>query len=240
MNKAIFKQQAYSQEASKVLDRKPQNFINNEWVDASSTETISVIDPSANKEISRIVESNQEDVNKAVAAARTAFDDERWTGLPPITREKMIRTLGDLIEKHSDEFAELESIDNGKSINMAKAVDLPATINMFHYTAGWATKLIGEQVAPSNFPQGEFHAYTRREPVGVAGLIVPWNFPLIMIANKVAPALAAGCTVVLKPAEQTSVTALRFADLVVEAGFPPGVINVITGGCSTSCSSCFL
>jgi phenylacetaldehyde dehydrogenase len=141
----------------------------------------------------------------------------------------MIHKLADLIEAHSDELAELEAIDNGKPIGMAKGVDLPGTVNMFRYTAGWTTKLGGETIEPMNAPGGKFHSYVRREPVGVAGLIVPWNFPLIMVANKVAPALAAGCTVVLKPAEQTPLTALRFADLIAEAGFPAGVVNVITG-----------
>jgi len=225
----MYQQKPYSPSATKIIDRKPQLFINNEWVEAKSTETLPVVDPSSGKEIARIVEANSDDVNDAVAAARTAFDDGRWTDLPPNVREQLIRKLADLIEQHSDELAELEAIDNGKPVGMAKAVDLPATVNMFRYTAGWATKLNGESIAPTAMPSNEFHAYTRREPVGVAALIVPWNFPLIMIANKVAPALTAGCTVVLKPAEQTSLTALRFADLVLEAGFPPGVVNVITG-----------
>lgn len=225
----IYQQKPYSESANRTLTRKPQLFIDNEWVDSAGGDTLAVIDPSSGREIARIAEANRDDVNRAVAAARTAFDDGRWTGLPAIARERMIHKLADLIEAHADELAELEAIDNGKPIGMAKAVDLPGAIKMFRYTAGWATKIGGEFIEPMSTPGGQFHSYVRREPVGVAGLIVPWNFPLIMVANKVAPALAAGCTVVLKPAEQTSLTALRFADLVAEAGFPPGVVNVITG-----------
>ncbi|MGL6160171.1 aldehyde dehydrogenase family protein [Microbulbifer sp.] len=231
MNKIadIYQQKPYSDTAQRMLLRKPQIFINNEWADSTGDDTLAVIDPSSGREITRIVEANSEDVNRAVAAARTAFDDGRWTGLPAIAREQMIHKLADLIEAHTDELAELEAIDNGKPIGMARAVDIPAAVNMFRYTAGWATKISGETIEPMSTPGGAFHSYVRREPAGVAGLIVPWNFPLIMVANKVAPALAAGCTLVLKPAEQTSLTALRFADLVAEAGFPPGVVNVITG-----------
>ncbi len=231
MNKVneLFEQKPYSDLATRFLAKKPQIFINNEWVDPASDQTIPVEDPSTSLEIARIVESNHDDVNRAVAAARQAFDDGRWSGLPPIQREQTIRKLADLLETHTDELAELEAIDNGKPVGMARGVDLPATINMFRYTAGWATKLLGEHVDPMGLPSGTFHAYTRREPVGVAALITPWNFPLTMIANKAAPALAAGCTIVLKPAEQTSMTALRFAELCAEAGFPPGVVNVITG-----------
>ncbi len=225
----IYQQKPYSDAAKQMLARKPQLFINNEWTDSTGDDTLAVVDPSSGREITRIVEANSNDVNAAVAAARTAFDDGRWTGLPAIARERMIHKLADLIEAHTKELAELEAIDNGKPVGMATAVDIPAAANMFRYTAGWATKLIGEAIEPMTTPGGAVHSYVRREPVGVAALIVPWNFPLIMVANKVAPALAAGCTVVLKPAEQTPLTALRFADLVAEAGFPPGVVNVITG-----------
>ncbi len=225
----IYQQKPYSDAAKQMLARKPQLFINNEWTDSTGDDTLAVVDPSSGREITRIVEANSDDVNAAVAAARTAFDDGRWTGLPAIARERMIHKLADLIEAHTEELAELEAIDNGKPVGMAIAVDIPAAANMFRYTAGWATKLIGEAIEPMTTPGGAVHSYVRREPVGVAALIVPWNFPLIMVANKVAPALAAGCTVVLKPAEQTPLTALRFADLVAKAGFPPGVVNVITG-----------
>jgi phenylacetaldehyde dehydrogenase len=224
-----YQQKPYSAATQRMLARKPRLFIDNEWVDSTGDATLAVIDPSSGKEIARIVEANGNDVNRAVAAARTAFDDGRWTGLPAFTRERMIHKLADLIEAHTDELAELEAIDNGKPIGMAKALDLPITVNMFRYTAGWATKIGGETIDPMTTPGGQFHSYVRREPVGVAALIVPWNFPLVMAANKMAPALAAGCTVILKPAEQTSLTALRLADLVAEAGFPAGVVNIVTG-----------
>jgi len=236
VNQAVsnFQQRDYSASAKQALARKPQLFINNEWVDSEGGETLPVIDPSSAKEIGRIVEATAGDVNRAVAAARQAFDDGRWTGLPAIQRERMIHKFADLMEQHADELAELEAIDNGKPKGMALAVDLPAAINQFRYNAGWATKLGGEVIEPMTTPGGSFHSYVRREPVGVAGLIVPWNFPLIMLANKVSAALAAGCTVVLKPAEQTSVTALRVADFIAEAGFPAGVFNIITGNGHTT------
>jgi phenylacetaldehyde dehydrogenase len=225
----ISAQPAYSDAASKALARRPQLFINGEWVDSTGDNTLPVIDPSTGREVGHFVDATNEDVDRAVAAARTAFDDGRWTGLPPIAREMMIHNLANLLERHADEFAELEAIDNGKPKGIAAALDIPASIGMLRYMAGWATKLGGETADPMAAPPGAFHAYVRREPVGVAAQIVPWNFPMIMATLKIAPALAAGCTIVLKPAEQTSVTALRLADLVAEAGFPAGVINIITG-----------
>lgn len=222
-------QRAYSENAKLALARKPALFINNEWVESSHGETIGVIDPSNGREVSRIVEASAQDVDRAVAAARTAFDDGRWSDLPPIAREEMMHRLADLLARHADEFAELEAIDNGKPKGIAAAVDVPGTIGMIRYMAGWASKLGGELIEPMSMPRGTVHSYVRREPVGVAAQIVPWNFPLLMAALKIAPALAAGCTLVLKPAEQTSLTALRLADLVAEAGFPAGVINIITG-----------
>ncbi len=222
-------QPAYSEAAQQALARRPQLFIGGAWIDSTGGATLPVIDPSNGREISRLVDATDEDIDRAVAAARTAFDDGRWTRLPPIAREGLILKLADLLERHADEFAELEAIDNGKPKSIAAAVDIPASIRMLRYTAGWTTKLGGEMIDPLAAPAGAFHAYVRREPVGVAAQIVPWNFPMIMATQKIAPALAAGCTLVLKPAEQTSVTALRLADLVAEAGFPAGVINVVTG-----------
>jgi len=225
----ISAQPAYSDAARQALARRPQLFIDGAWVDSSGGATLPVVDPSTGREISRFVDATDADVDRAVAAARTAFDDGRWTRLPPIAREGLILKLADLLERHADEFAELEAIDNGKPKAIAAAIDIPASIRMLRYTAGWTTKLGGEMIDPAGAPAGAFHAYVRREPVGVAAQIVPWNFPMIMATQKIAPALAAGCTLVLKPAEQTSVTALRLADLVAEAGFPGGVINVATG-----------
>ena len=222
-------QAQYSQAAQDFLARPPQLYINNEWVAPVSDKTLPVIDPSTGQTISAIADVVRDDVNAAVAAARGAFDDGRWTGLPPVARETMIHALANLIFQNADELAELEAIDNGKPRTMAAAMDIPASGGMLHYMAGWATKIAGECINPMVAPSGSFHAYVRKEPIGVAGLIVPWNFPLIMATLKLAPALAAGCTMVLKPAEQTSLTALRLGDLVAEAGFPPGVINIITG-----------
>ncbi len=227
-------QRDYSAAAKAALARKPALFINNEWVNSSHGATIDVIDPSNGRLISHFVDASDADVDRAVAAARAAFDDGRWSDLPPIVREGMMHRLANLLEKHADEFAELEAIDNGKPKGMAAAIDIPGTIGMIRYMAGWASKLGGEMIEPMSMPRGTMHSYVRREPVGVAAQIVPWNFPLLMAALKIAPALAAGCTLILKPAEQTSLTALRLADLVVEAGFPAGVINIITGNGHTA------
>jgi phenylacetaldehyde dehydrogenase len=222
-------QQAYSENAAKALAREPKLFINGEWVSSSHDKTIAIIDPSTGREVGRMADASDQDVDRAVAAARTAFDDGRWTGLPPIVREGMLHRLADLIEANADEFAELEAIDNGKPKTMSGMIDVPGSVTMLRYMAGWATKIGGEVIQPSAIPGGLFHTYVRREPIGVAGQIVPWNFPLLMAVLKIAPALAAGCTVVLKPAEQTSVTALRLGDLLNEAGFPAGVVNIVTG-----------
>ena len=224
----------YSAASVRNLARKPALFINNSWENSTHGATLSVEDPSTGKEICRIVDASDADVDRAVAAARAAFDDGRWSNLPPNRRERIINKLADLIESHAAEFAELESIDNGKPVGMASAVDIPAAVDQLRYMAGWASKLGGEVIEPQSAPRGSFFSYVSREPVGVAAQIVPWNFPLLMATLKIAPALAAGCTLVLKPAEQTSLTALRLADFVVEAGFPPGVVNVITGNGHTA------
>jgi phenylacetaldehyde dehydrogenase len=224
----------YSAAVKRALERKPALFIDNEWVASSHGATLAVEDPSTGREISRIVDASAADVDRAVAAARAAFDDGRWTNLPPNQRERMMHRLADLLEANAQELAELEAIDVGKPVGMAKAVDLPASVDHLRYMAGWTSKLAGEVVSPQAMPRGSFFSYTTREPVGVAAQIIPWNFPLIMATLKISPALAAGCTIVLKPAEQTSLTALRLADLVAEAGFPPGVINVVTGNGHTA------
>jgi len=229
-----YQQAAYSMAAKSFLSRSPKLFINNEWVASSHDATIAVEDPSSGKEICRIVDASDKDVDRAVAAARTAFDDGRWTGLPPMQRERIINRLADLLEANADEFAEIEAIDNGKPKGMAAAVDVPGAISQLRFMAGWASKLNGEVIQPYTMPTGAVFGYTLREPVGVAAQIVPWNFPLLMACLKIAPALAAGCTLVLKPAEQTPLTALRLADLVAEAGFPAGVVNIITGNGHTA------
>ena len=224
-----FVQRDYSAAAKRALARKPALYINNEWVASSHGATLIVEDPSTGREVGRIVEASNADVDRAVAAARAAFDDGRWSDLPPKERERIINKLADLLEAHAAEFAELEAIDNGKPVGFATVVDIPGAIDHLRYMAGWASKLGGEVLEPLALPRGTVFSYVSREPVGVAAQIIPWNFPLLMATLKISPALAAGCTLVLKPAEQTSLTALRLADFVAEAGFPPGVINVITG-----------
>ena len=229
-----FTQLDYSAAVKRTLARKPALFINNEWVSSTHGATLAVEDPSSGLEIARIVDASDADVDRAVAAARTAFDDGRWSNLPPNKRERIINKLADLLEAHAAEFAELEAIDNGKPVGFATIVDVPASIDHLRYMAGWASKISGDLIEPQGMPRGKVFSYVSREPVGVAAQIIPWNFPLIMATLKISPALAVGCTLILKPAEQTSLTALRLADLVVEAGFPPGVINVITGNGHTA------
>jgi len=225
----IAAQPAYSEGVRKLLGREPALFINGEWVKSSHDKTIPVYDPSTGREIATLVDASDADADRAAQAARTAFDDGRWSGLPSSKRERTIMRLADLIEANIGELAELESIDNGKPKMASAGYDLPKCVETLRYMAGWATKISGEHIEPSSFPTGAIHAYVRREPVGVAVQIVPWNFPLMMAVQKIAPALAAGCTLILKPAEQTSLTALRLADLVAEAGFPAGVFNLVTG-----------
>lgn len=229
-----FQQRDYSDAAQRALARTPALFIDNAWCASTHDATLPVEDPCTGREIARIVDASDDDVDRAVRAARAAFDDGRWCDLPATQRERCMHRLADLLEAHTAEFAELEAIDNGKPVTMAARVDMPAAVDHLRYMAGWASKLGGEVMAPQSTRRDAFFSYVRREPVGVAALIVPWNFPMIMATVKLSPALAAGCTVVLKPAEQTSVTALRLADLVAEAGFPPGVINVITGNGPTA------
>jgi phenylacetaldehyde dehydrogenase len=234
MTPITFDQFAYSAEAQKFISRKPQLFINNEWVDSSHGATISVEDPSSGKLITTIVDASDKDVDRAVAAARAAFDDGRWSGLPPMVRDKTMNRLADLMEANADLLAELEAIDNGKPKGMAGAIDIPGAISQIRFMAGWASKVNGEVIQPYTMPAGMVFGYTAKEPVGVCAQIVPWNFPLLMACLKIAPALAAGCTTVLKPAEQTSLTALKLADLIAEAGFPAGVVNIITGNGRTA------
>jgi phenylacetaldehyde dehydrogenase len=226
---AIAAQPAYSDAATAALARAPALFIGGEWVASSHGKLIDVFDPSTGRKIAEVVDASDADVDRAVAAARTAFDDGRWTGLAPFQRQRMIDRLADLLEAHADEIAEIESIDNGKPRAASAGYDIPRSIQTLRYVAGWATRISGEQIDPAGMPGGSVHAYVRREPVGVAAQIVPWNFPLMMAVQKIAPALAAGCTLVLKPAEQTPLSILRFADLVAQAGIPAGVVNIVTG-----------
>ena len=203
--------------------------INGKWVDSASGKTFPTYNPATGEVLSNIAEGDKEDIDRAVKAARAAFETGPWSKISPSERGQMIWRLGDLLQKHLEEFAQLESLDNGKPLKIARVADLPLAIDHFRYYAGWATKIEGNTVPMSGWKQGMFHAYTLREPVGVVGQIIPWNFPLLMAAWKLGPALATGCTIVLKPAEQTPLTALRLGELIQEAGIPDGVVNIVPG-----------
>jgi phenylacetaldehyde dehydrogenase len=200
--------------------------VDGKFVTALSEQMLDVMDPSAGKLLVRVPDAGVEDVNIAVAGATRAFH-QMWSGTKPAERSRLLWKLADLLEAHRLEFADYEALDGGKPINTARAVDVPGAIDHLRYMGGWATKIHGTTIPFSN--PGRHLCYTVREPVGVVGAIVPWNFPLLTAVWKLAPALAAGCTIVLKPAEQTPLSALRLAQLVMEAGFPPGVVNIITG-----------
>ena len=231
MSLAIAAQPAPSSGVAAFLRRPARLLIGGEWVQSAAKDRIPVIDPATGVEVASVADANQADVDKAVAAAREAFERGAWSTMLPAQREALIWRLADLIDEHADELAELESIDNGKTKQMAGIVDVPGARNYFRYMAGWATKIEGAtiDVSVGGLKGGRINAYTRREPVGVVAQIIPWNFPLVMAAWKLGPALAAGCTCILKPAEQTPLTALRLGDLIIEAGFPPGVVNILTG-----------
>ncbi len=196
---------------------------------AADGRTFATFDPATGGEIAQVPFAGPADVEVAVAAARAAFEGP-WASLSPAARGQLIGVLADAVEAHAEELAQLESLDNGKPVKLAQYVDVLGTAAHLRYFAGWPTKIEGS-VLPVTAPN--MHCYTRREPVGVCAQIVPWNFPLLMSAWKIAPALAAGCTVVLKPAEQTPLTALRLGELALEVGFPPGVLNVLSGDGST-------
>ena len=201
--------------------------IGGRWVEAASGRTFTTVDPATERVIGQVAHGEAADIDRAVAAARTAFEDGVWSSITPSLRGQILWRIADLIDANVDQLAELESIDNGKPFAVAKAADVPLCADMFRYMAGWATKIEGNTI-PLSAP-GQNLAFTLREPVGVVGQIIPWNFPLLMAAWKLGPVLAAGCTVVLKPAEQTPLSVLRLAELAMEAGLPDGVLNVITG-----------
>jgi phenylacetaldehyde dehydrogenase len=206
---------------------QPQRLlIGGKWLDAASGETFPVHNPADGGVIAQVAAGAKADVDLAVRAARAAFDGP-WSKMTPTQRGKLIWKLGDAIEAHLDELALIETIDNGKLLRMAKMIDVANSAEKMRYCAGWATKLSGDTIDVSLM--GTWHSYTLREPVGVVGLVVPWNFPLMMAVTKLAPALAAGCTVILKPAEQTPLSAIRLGELIQELGFPDGVVNIVTG-----------
>ena len=211
------------QKPSKIKDQLL--FIDGKWCQSASGKSFETVDPSTNQVICRVAEGDAADVELAVAAARRAFDSGPWSRMSASERGRLIYKLADLIESHQEDLAALESLDNGKPYRDSMAADLPLTIKCYRYYAGWADKIVGKTIPVD----GDFTCFTRHEPVGVVGQIIPWNFPLLMQAWKWGPALASGCTLVLKPAEQTPLTALRVAQLAQEAGFPNGVINVVPG-----------
>lgn len=208
------------------LKSPKQLFINNRFVDSVSGETFDTFDPSTGKKIASVAEANADDVELAVEAARNAFDSGDWPKMKPNDRARLLLKLADLIETNAEELSHLETLDNGMPLSQSYQMVLGAA-ETFRYYAGWATKIAGETLNPST--PGEFFTYTRKEPVGVAGAIIPWNGPLTMASMKLSAPLAVGCTVILKPAENTPLTALRLAELVQEAGFPDGVVNIIPG-----------
>ena len=201
------------------------------WVNAQSGKTFPVFNPATGEAMAQVAEGDQADIDLAVRAARQAFDHGPWRKMTPSDRGKLIWRLADMLESNLEEFAQLESLDNGKPVTIARAADVPLAVDLFRYMAGWATKIEGNTIPISvpYLPGAQFLAYTLREPVGVVGQIIPWNFPLLMAAWKLGPALAVGCTVVVKPAEQTPLSALRLGELIMEAGFPEGVVNIVPG-----------
>ena len=213
------------------LARPQRLLIDGRWVEAASGQTFEVRDPSSDQVIARVAQGERPDIDRAVAAARRALEASAWSRMKPLERERLLHKLADLIEANADELAELEAIDNGKSVVMARHVDIKHAIEVWRYMAGWPTKLEGQTLPISGtlVPGHEYAAFSQREPVGVVGAIIAWNFPFLLATWKLAPALAAGCTVVLKPAEETPLTALRLGELALEAGFPAGVINIVTG-----------
>ena len=209
------------------LSGSKKMLIGGEWVDAASGKTFPTLNPATGEVLTHVPHGESEDIDRAVRAARQALEEGPWSRMTPSARGWLLYKLADLIEANAEHLAQLETLDNGKPIRESLNIDIPAVVEQFRYYAGWATKITGETI-PVSFPGDHFH-FTRREPVGVVGAIIPWNFPLLMASWKLAPALACGNTVVLKPAEQTPLTALRLGELIQEAGFPDGVVNIVTG-----------
>src|SRR5260370_35689004 len=209
------------------LDRDPHLLIGGERQPAGDGRTFPTLDPGTGGVLAQVAHAGAADVDRAVAAARAAFqEDSPWRRASPAERGRIIARLADAVEAHAEELAQLESLDNGKPVGFARGVDVASTVEHLGYFAGWPTKIEGD-VIPVSQPQ--MLCYTRRQPVGACAQSIPWTSPLLMAAWKIGPALAAGCTIVLKPAEQTPLTALRLGELALEVGMPPGVLNVLTG-----------
>ena len=217
--------------ASNFVTQRHKLLINGQWVEAASGKTFATYNPATGEVLAQVAEGAREDIERAVKAARAAFETGPWSKLNASQRGRLIWKLADLIEQNLEELAELEMLDNGKPFKVARAADVPLAVDLFRYMAGWATKIEGTTIPLSvpYTPDTKYLAYTLREPVGVVGQIIPWNFPLLMAAWKLGPALATGCTVVLKPAEQTPLSSLRLGELIQEAGFPDGVVNIVPG-----------
>lgn len=213
--------------ATTFLNREHGLLIDGKLQDPIEDGYLDIVDPSTERKISVAAQASARDVDCAVLAARRAFESTGWSSIKPTERARMLYRVADLIEANARELAYLETLDNGKPYSQSLPIDVDSAVGSFRYYAGWADKIRGSSIELS-IP-GVHHAFTKHEPIGVVGLIVPWNFPLAMAANKLAPALAAGCTCILKPAEETSLTALRLGELILEAGIPQGVVNVLTG-----------
>ena len=199
--------------------------INNKFKNSRSGKTFATMNPATGEEICQVAAAEEADVDEAVRAARNAFEKGPWRKMSAAERGRLINKLADLVESHADELARLEALDNGKPYHVAKAGDLALSVATYRYYAGWADKVQGKTIPVA----GPYFSYTRHEPIGVVGQIIPWNFPILMQCWKLAPALATGNTIVLKPAEQTPLTALRIGELIIEAGFPEGVVNILPG-----------
>ncbi|OAJ61348.1 aldehyde dehydrogenase family protein [Paraburkholderia ginsengiterrae] len=223
---------ALSEAAQKFLSREHCLFINGGPQSAHSSRRLDVFNPATGEVLTTVPDADAQDVDRAVANARDAFDQRVWSGLRPADRERILLHFADVLEDNAEELAQLETLNQGKSINIARAIEVGASVEYVRYMAGWATKITGETLDVSiPFPPGaRYTAFTRKEPVGVVAGIVPWNFPLMIAIWKLIPALAAGCTIVIKPSPETPLTALRLAELAIQAGIPPGVFNVVTGG----------
>ncbi len=226
-----YKGDLLSANTRRFLAQPKRMLIGGEWLEAVGGGTLEVVDPASAEVFATVPAGEAADIDRAVAAARKAFEQGEWPKMRPVDRERLLLRLADLVEANAQELAEIEALDNGKPVTMARAVDLALMVDFLRYMAGWATKIEGStmDVSVPLVRNREFFGFTRREPVGVVGAIIPWNFPLLMAAWKAGPALASGCTMVLKPAEETPLSALRFAELVLEAGYPAGVFNVVTG-----------
>jgi phenylacetaldehyde dehydrogenase len=222
--------ESVEQQADSFIHSPHKQMIDGQWVEAASGKTFETLNPATEEVLAEVAYGQAEDINQAVKAARRAFaDDSPWRRMNAADRGRLIWKISELIEENADELAMLESLDNGKPYQIAKAADAALAADLFRYMAGWPTKIEGTTVPISALPApGDYLAYTLREPVGVVGQIIPWNFPLLMAAWTLGPVLACGCTVVLNPAEQTPLSALRLGELLQEAGLPDGVVNIVT------------